>query len=359
MSKTTDNLNLFEYDVETDAKKTFNIQQSMNDNFDKIDAFAGNVPDKDLSNLSTTGQGVIDAKVSRSYGDKLFNRIYDGENLETKFASEIANFSSVYAWIKARINVGDYTGINIGDYFNVTMSAGTVGSYTVAQQTFQCQVAGIDTYTGCGDTEIGHHIDFISREVIDTAMTWNPSNCNNGSSTENRPWLQSGAYALLNGVNNYRKGYSLYLGASASGKGVLQLLPSSLTSLIVNKRMLLDSRYSSSGNLSCGTTWTWGDMGALWLPNEIEVYGCQNRGVTGLTSGWWNPESNMTIAYPIYLASGRNRIKKTSGGARSSWWLSSVVCYSSASVCYVNGYGYASGINATDSPVRFPLCFRL
>ncbi len=37
MSTTTENLNLFKYDPIQDAKSTFNIQQCLNDNWDKID----------------------------------------------------------------------------------------------------------------------------------------------------------------------------------------------------------------------------------------------------------------------------------------------------------------------------------
>lgn len=38
MSTTTDNLGLFKYDPATDGAKTFNIKQSLNDNWDKLDA---------------------------------------------------------------------------------------------------------------------------------------------------------------------------------------------------------------------------------------------------------------------------------------------------------------------------------
>lgn len=43
MSTTTEVLNLFKYDTETDKKKKFNINQSLNNNWDKIDNFAKEV----------------------------------------------------------------------------------------------------------------------------------------------------------------------------------------------------------------------------------------------------------------------------------------------------------------------------
>lgn len=42
MPKYTENLNLFKYDTENDGKSTFNVDLALNDNFDKIDAYAEN-----------------------------------------------------------------------------------------------------------------------------------------------------------------------------------------------------------------------------------------------------------------------------------------------------------------------------
>lgn len=39
MPKYTEKLNLFEYEPEKDGKKTFNIKQAINDNWDKIESF--------------------------------------------------------------------------------------------------------------------------------------------------------------------------------------------------------------------------------------------------------------------------------------------------------------------------------
>lgn len=292
---------------------------------------------------------------------QIFNRIYDGRDLTKIFANEIAKYSDEWAWIKARISAANYEGLYVGDYIPVTMNAGTVGGASIAQQTFQCQIAGIDTYTGCGDTEIGHHIDFISREVIDSTVTWNPENNNNGTSVQANPWLASQAYAYLNGVNNYTTSAynNVAHGGNYSAGGILQLLPTKLTNLIVTKRNLLDSRYDSTKLLTYSTTWVWGDMGKLWLPNEIEVYGTQIRSNLGYAQGYWNPEANIAVAYPIYLGSGRNRIKRVSSGGRSNWWLSSAGSSHSTSVCYVGSGGGAGSNSATYASVRCPLCFRI
>lgn len=292
---------------------------------------------------------------------QIFNRIYDGRDLTQIFADEIANYSDEWAWIKARIQSANYEGLYVGDYIPVTMNAGTVGGQSITQQIFQCQIAGIDTYTGCGEVEIGHHIDFISREVINTKIKWNPTDNNNGTSVQANPWLASNAYAWLNGVNNYTTSAfnNVAHGGNYANAGILQLLPTKLTNLIITKRNVLDSRYDSTKLLTYSTGWKWGDMGKLWLPNELEAYGFQVRSNMGYAQGYWNPEANIGVSYPIYTNSGRNRIKRTSSGGRSAWWLSSAASHNSTNVCYCNIFGYAGSHLATYSGIRCPLCFRI
>lgn len=289
------------------------------------------------------------------------NRLYDGVDLTQKFSEEIANYADEWQWIKARIDAENFEGILVGDYIPVTLSAGTAGGKAITQQTFQCQIAGINTYKNCGDEEIGNHIDFISREVCDQAITWNPTDNNNGTSSEQHPWLASQVYAWLNGVNNYSTSayQSQAHGMNALNAGLYQLLPEKLRNVIIQKRNLLDRRYSSSALLSYSENWDWLDMGYLWLPNEIEVYGTQVRSNLGYHQGYWNPEANIGVAYPLYLGQGRNRVKRTSDGSRSIWGLSSAASTSTTSTCFVNDQGDANGARGTRAEIRVPLCFRI
>ena len=344
-------LNLFKTDMATDGDDYFDFDRDLNDNWDKIDEYAQNATNE------------------RATFRDIHNRLYDGVNLAEKFADEIAQFETTaswnfkpWLWIQDRITNGNYEGLHVGDYIPFTLPGGNTANGTVAQQNFQMQIAGIDTYTNCGDVEIGHHIDFISREVIDNEVTWQPTDNNNGTSINPNPWQSSKAKAWLNGINNYNTANAynkVAHGFNANNNGVLQLIPTELRNIIVEKRMLLDERYSSSGLITTGTTWNWGDMGKLWLPNEIEVYGTQIRGNVGQTNGWWNPEANVAVAYPLFLGAGRNRVKRTSTGGRSLWWLSSVDSYNTATVCDVSGGGSAGSSYATSTGIRCPLCFRL
>lgn len=293
---------------------------------------------------------------------QMTNGIYDGVDLTSKFASEIGS-DDVWTWLHNRISSTNFNGLHVGDYIPVTISAGTVGSDSVVAQTFNCQVAGIDTYYRYGSPSIGHHIDFISKECCATEVKWNDSNCNNGTSSVNSPWLASKVYGWLNGVNNAGTAYgSNAVGISAEGKGLYQLLPSTLRARIIQKRQLLDDRYSSSGLVDYSSGWDWHDMGYLWLPNEIEVYGTQIRSNVTQQDGWWNPEANIGQTYPLWRVCQKARVKWLATGtylSRTSWWLSSAADNWTDGACLVGGDGVAGGSYTTRTGVRVPLCFRI
>ncbi len=294
-------------------------------------------------------------KINRLISD----RLYTGEDLTQKFAKEIAEAGNVYTWLEARKNAGNFEGIHVGDYFPTSISAGTVAGYNIAAQAFRCRIVGINTYKNCGDTSIGNMLYIMSDEVIDTPIKWNPINNNNGTNNRKNPWLASAMYAVLNGVNNYdnTSGYNKAAhGANASAKGILQLLPQALQTVLKQKRNLLDDRYSSSGLLTGSTDWNWGDMGKLWLPNEYEVYGCAVHSNLCQTSGFWHPEAGSSIQFPWFANNCEHRIKKNSTGGRCTWWLSSAASGYTAGVCVVSDSGNAHSYYAYVS-IYAPLCF--
>ena len=316
-----------------------------------------------IDDLAETNANVTEALSEAEILRQINNRIYTGRNLSTVFANEISLYTDAWSWIKARITAGNYAGLYVGDYIPLTINAGSIGGVSIAQQTFQMQIAGIDTYYRCTDRDLGHHVDFISRELVDTSTNplWNPSNSNNGTANIPYPWLASNIYAWLNGVNNYttRAYNNMAHGGDYSSGGLLQLLPSSVQNLIITKRNLLDQRYSATAALTYSTSCNWQDMGKLWLPNEIEVYGTQICSNLGYGQGYWNPEANIGIAYPLFLGSGYQRIKYTSTGDRCGWWLSSSTAHNHTYCCYVNMTGIASWLQVTSTWLRVPICFRI
>lgn len=283
------------------------------------------------------------------------DRIYEGVDLSVKFATEIAGYASVWAWIQARIQAANFIGIHVGDYIPFSLSAGTVAGYTIAAQAFNAQIAGIDTYWGYGDTAIVHHIDFITKTCMNTAIQWQPNDNNNGTADQANPWLTSKLYAVLNGVNNYSTNAynSVAHGVDASAGGILQLLPAALQNAIIQKRQLLESRYSVSGLLTSSNTWSWADMGKLWLPNEFEVYGSQV---------WSHVYSNgNAVQYPLFAGAAgyKGRLKTNSGGSRVYWWLSAAYSGVSTYACSVISNGTAIHVTCSSTGICVPLCFRI
>ena len=75
MSALTNFLDLFKYDKEVDANNTFNIETALNQNWDKVDAFAKsiNMSTKTLisqvSNLESVDlNGVVDSRILFLFG---------------------------------------------------------------------------------------------------------------------------------------------------------------------------------------------------------------------------------------------------------------------------------------------------
>ena len=247
---------------------------------------------------------------------------YEGVDLTVKFADEIANFSDAWAWMQNRLNTGNLTGIHIKDYIPAT----------VGNETHQMQIAGIDTYYRTGDTDINHHIDWISRDCYSGTVQWNTTNNNNGTAAEQSPFKASNVYAWLNGT--------LY-----------NLLPAELRAVIKNKRILAPLRYSSGGSITDDSSWAWEDWGPLWLPLEHEIF----DGIVWSTKGFGNGQS---VTYPIFRNSYKNRIKGAGpGGARANWWTASACSGYAAYVVTVRAGGHSTYYGASYA-FYAPVCFR-
>ena len=251
------------------------------------------------------------------------NGLYRGRDLTIVFADEISKFSDAWAWIKNRISTGNYTGIYVGDYIPITMK----------NERVEMQVAGIDVYTRTTDQDLGHHIDFISRDCFSETVQWNTTNNNNGNTESPYPYM----------VSNLHK----WLGETLYG-----FLPQAVKNQIVTKRSLMEQRYSASGALTDSTTLGWQDIGLLWVPHEYEVFGAVVWG----TQGW---SEGQAMQYPIFANSYLNRIKSAGhGGGRCYWWLASVGSGHSTYACRVSSYGHADDWGAS-SASRVPVCFRI
>lgn len=339
-----------------------------------------------------------------------FGDPYDGIDLSVKFADEIAAFpysGDAWAWIKARIRAGNYTGIHVKDFIPFATTNGF---------TLRAEVAGIDTYRNYGDRSVGRHIDFICRELWPTLKPINPVNYNNGLIPVENITLDGVAtsYTLtkkMNGVASITKGGERLTGwhydsstftitfdevpeagtvvvtgtgtehpwlacdlyhwlNSLSGQipngtglnpavkhvdytqgGVYFYLPQALKNVIIEKRFLLAKRYSATGILSDDNSWGWTNIGKLWLPTEPEVYGMPVWGGKGGYS-----LGGSAVQYPIFMGN-MNRLKYRSGN-RANWWLL-YPSTSSTRWCTISSYGATNYDGVSYTNVATPVCFRI
>lgn len=288
------------------------------------------------------------------------NYTYTGVDLTAEFADEIANYSDEWAWLKARITTGDFSGINIGDYIEVTTG------YTISESmpfVFKAQVAGINTYKGYNGT-VKNHIDFISERLFPQSHRYNEVNTNNGNNydgsasnpTHIYPWLASDLYLWLNSLSGSIQGSlteEIWSEENYTQSGVYFYLPDILKSVITPKVMNLPIRYNASSQLSDDNNFGMVNVGNLWLPDEIEVYGMPVQG------GKTYATTSNAVQYPIFAGNMR-RIKYAgnSGGNAQTWWLSTASARDSQRWCYVSSNGPASG-NTAIRTYYVPICFRV
>jgi len=234
--------------------------------------------------------------------------------------------------LQTRIRAGNFKGIHIGDYKPITLTGGEV---------VIMEVAGIDQYYRCGNAEIGHHVDFISRDCLAGTKVFNDTNNNNGTAAEPNPWRASKLFQVMNDETT----------------GVYSKLPADLKPCIIEKLALLEKRYSAAGALESDTGWEWYYMGKLWLPTEVEVFGNTfwSDGDAGWTGG-----GGCNLQYPIFQGGTKHIIKGNGNrGARCTWWEASARRQSATYVCIVGYNGSAGSYWATNGSVCAPLCFRI
>lgn len=277
----------------------------------------------------------------------IIDRTYQGTDLTVKFAEEISGYSDEWAWIKGRVTDGNFKGIHVGDYIPITCSNGYV---------LNAQIAGINTYKGYGDTEIGNHIDFICKELWNDLHVMNKVNYNNGNANSPSPFLASDLNYWLNSMSgtvpNSTSDPSVTTEVDYTAGGVLYYLPDKLKNQIITKRIVLPSRYTAGQVLTNDNSWAWQSTGKLWIPSEVEVYGAPCWGNSGYGMGGF-------VQYPLF-ACNINRAKlRCASKDRYNWWLLSAHDGNSTNFAGVGTYGICYNDYATTTWVAAPVCFRI
>ena len=252
---------------------------------------------------------------------------YGGQSIAAILAGEIGS-GTVYDDLHKRIAAANFAGLRVGDYLDVPLVS---ASAVAAQQSVRFLLAHIDPYLYCGDNSKGHHIAFVASAPVAVAKTvagvandsflmWNTTNTNQGTAETKNPYLNS----------NLKAWEKLFEAC----------LPEGLTKYLLTQRVLLEERYSASGALSDSNSWSWQDIGKVWSPSEMEVYGCPVWGTKGYSVGF-------DCQFDLFRDTAHRL-----NGTRCSWWLRSVVGGSSSYVCYVSSCGSAGYYSATATWVR-------
>lgn len=267
--------------------------------------------------LNNIEGGVADAIEHARVGSaEQANNTYPGRSIAQAFADEVEEAGGVYRFLSQRARAGNYDGLRIGDYVDVTLKNSTVMRY---------RIAAFDHYYNCADQAMGHHIHMVPDEVYNEEVHWNNTNTNQGTSAENNPYLVSNLHSWEIGT-------------------FLPLLPDELQGVLVSMRALMEERYNASQQLTASTGWSWKDIGKVFSLDEVEVYGQTVWGTPGWSAG-------MSSQLPIFRET-RNRIK-----GRTNWWLRVAGGGSATNACIVVSGGYAGSIAATGSWVRPLPCF--
>ena len=339
------------------------------------------------------------------------NETYSGVDLTVKFASEISTApysGDPWAWIKARIQAGNFAGIHVCDYIPFVANGNTMTA----------QVAGINSYKGYGDTEVGNHIDFISRELWPVTKAVNAVNWNNGlipietvttdgtttvytltkqmdsisnvkqnnvvitgwaynqttytltfttapaagsivvtgTGTES-PWLASDLYLWLNSMSGHIANDTAVPPTTAikrvdyTDDGVYNYLPQNLKDVIVEKRYYGEKRYSNSSLRTSSNTAGWYNIGKLWLPNEVEICGHDVFSSTPFSI------AGAMAMYPIFEK--QNNVKRRN--SRLNWWTANTANSSSGNWIAIsaNGNFYSTPASGSSGNVYVPVCFRV
>lgn len=344
-------------------------------------------------------------QIKKDISNLRFGDPYDGVDLTSKFAEEISRYSDPGAWIRARIRANNFDGIHVNDYIPFTTTNGLKFKARVAgidpyyeygdsavghHIDFICEelwptlkpinpvnynngliptenVTSNGTATQYVLTKPMYGVAKVTLSGTDlTGWTYNKDTYTLTFSTapaagtmvvtgtgSEYPWLSCDAYLYANSLAGHV--------ANATGlnpaikrvdytnDGIYHYLPDWLKAVIIDKRVLLGKRYSTSGVLSNENGWGWVNLGKLWFPSEMEVYGCPV---------WGNKDYGVGvfIQYPLFMGNMR-RVKKRNG-SRNSWWLLSPSA-NPTNCCNVTSNGNADSYRASNVWIAAPVCFRI
>ena len=269
-----------------------------------------------------------------------------------------SDYGFTYVMLSDLLHSGNYHNyIKDGDWIELTLANGDYFKL----------YANIDTYYDEGPDDahkIGHHIDFISKDLIPGSAghnglynseekswrmrddTLHPFGTNNGSKSEESPFLASS--------KKYKKDGNLI----DKLDDYYTKLPDGLKFFIVKKYHKVPIRRklffnSRSRRLTKDTGTKWEDMGYLWLPYEKEVHGSNTHANSTYESHMKQYHSFANIT-DFKLKSD----VKYDANSHRDWWVASAHSGSQYGFCSVSTCGGASHNYTYNWYLGAPLCFR-
>jgi len=300
------------------------------------------------SQIDTLETKATDLAAAILIREQIDNHIYPGRDLTTLFADEIAGYSDEWAWIKARIEAGDYSGININDYIPVIFPS--------TSRVNPMRIMGIDTYYDSGvSPAVGHHIDFISTRPLVAGTSMNLVQTNVGLGDPATVWTSTNMYHFLNSlageVPNSQTGSVETTTVDYTADGVYYKLPQKIKDVIVDKYMyLVERKPSGTTRPTTNTGVNYLSAGKVWLPTEFEVCGA-------VYGGDDKHSLAMAVQYPLFAHSISNRIKYYSGN-RQVWMTMTPDGSSATNFIGISDAGRVAAYSAALSR-RAPVCFRV
>lgn len=256
-------------------------------------------------------------QVQQGTGQSVNNYVWLGRNIAELHKDAIGTQEPI-TWLKNIAAAGTFNqyDLQIGDYLECPLSDGK-------DTKMLYQIAGFDIYYGIEGN--GHMITLVPASCYSEKVPFNDTNTNQGTSTEKTPWRASNLFKWCNETfYNY--------------------LPTTWKSALKNIKMYQSVRYSTT-NLNNDSGGEWINIGFVWVPSEIEVYGCVRRGTQ--TSG----PANIVCTdkhFPIF-DNGRTTIR-----SQFNWWERVACADSVTHICYVWPSGAPSVTNA-DAKTLYPL----
>lgn len=223
-----------------------------------------------------------------------------------------ANAAAAFAALRTRADAGNFNGLRLGDYIDVSSMTIDGSAISNSNQRLRFEIAGFDTYLNVGDTPTtSHHILIISKNcVFQKAM--------NSTATNAGGYAESKLKAYLN--DQVKTGLVNAIG---------------ITPKTVNR--LLDTKDS----------WAW-LAETVFIPTEVEVFGYQ---------AWSNNKgSGTSVQWSLFSEFPQKRIANWNG-SRWWWWEASPYTNDSASFCSCGGSGGANYGSADNSGVGVRFAF--